>query len=122
MNIDFFKNALKYNASLSIVSVFILLLTKPLFEKIEFISNNPIISLLIFLASVNAVIITVIYTVNKDRKTSKDNQQGFNNNRVTGNKAKNITITTEGDMSGNTISNNEANGDLNIGQGFKNGK
>lgn len=122
MNIDFFKNALKYNASLSIVSVFILLLTKPLFEKIEFISNNPIISLLIFLASVNAVIITVIYTVNKDRKTSKDNQQGFNNNRVTGNKAKNITITTEGDMNGNTISNNEANGDLNIGQGFKNGK
>jgi len=122
MNIDFFKNALKYNASLSIVSVFILLLTKPLFEKIEFISNNPIISLIIFLASVNAVIITVIYTVNKDRKTSKDNQQGFNNNRVTGNKAKNITITTEGDMNGNTISNNEANGDLNIGQGFKNGK
>lgn len=122
MNIDFFKNALKYNASLSIVSVFILLLTKPLFDKIEFISNNPIISLLIFLASVNAVIITVIYTVNKDRKTSKDNQQGFNNNRVTGNKAKNITITTEGDMNGNTISNNEANGDLNIGQGFKNGK
>ncbi|MGN5112213.1 hypothetical protein [Aeromonas jandaei] len=122
MNIDFFKSALKYNASLSIVSVFILLLTKPLFEKIEFISNNPIISLLIFLASLNAVIITVIYTVNKDKKTSKDNKQGFNNNRVTGNKAKNITITTEGDMNGNTISNNEANGDLNIGQGFKNGK
>ncbi|MBL0488240.1 hypothetical protein [Aeromonas veronii] len=91
-------------------------------KKIEFISNNPIISLLIFLASVNAVIITVIYTVNKDRKTSEDNKQGFNNNRITGNKAKNITITTEGDMNGNTISNNEANGDLNIGQGFKNGK
>jgi len=46
MDLTFFKPALKYNASLTILSVVILYLLQPMFESIEFISNNPKIAII----------------------------------------------------------------------------
>ncbi|WP_109419130.1 hypothetical protein [Proteus terrae] len=122
MNVDFFKGALKYNASLTIIAVVILLLLRPLFSNIDFISNNPIIILTIFLVSMNVLVIALFYTIKSKSKNRPTNSSSFKNNQISGNKAKNIKIKSDGHIQGNVIHNNEADGDIIIGQGLKNEK
>lgn len=122
MDLDFFKSSLKYNASLTLISVVILYLLKPIFENIEFISNNPIIALAFFLIAINALLLTVRYTTKGKDKNTPPPLVDIKDNEITGNKAKNIKIESPGSISGNTIKDNEADGDLTIGQGFKNGE
>lgn len=114
---NFFKSALKYNAPLSIVAVMMLLLLKPVFNNVEFISDNPIVSLIIFLAIVNFGIFALLITRNKNKLIT-----GIKDNKINGNKAKSIKITTEGNIQNNEIKNNEADGKLLIGQSYKNGR
>lgn len=123
MDMDFFKNSLKYNAPLTILAVVILYLLKPIFENIEFISKNPIITVVFFLVAINALILITLYSNKmKPKKTDSISPSNIRKNKIIGNKAKSINITATGDISGNEINNNEADGDLNIGQGSKNGK
>lgn len=122
MDLDFFKSALKYNGALTILSVVILYLLRPLFENVEFISQHPLIALGLFVIAINALLLTVRYTTKKRNKNGKDEISGIRNNKIVGNKGKNISIQTKGTISGNTINNNEADGDITIGQGYKNGK
>lgn len=120
---DFFKNSLKYNAPLTILAVVILYLLKPIFENIEFISKNPIITVVFFLVAINALILITLYSNKvKPKKIDSIPPSNIRKNKIIGNKAKSINITATGDISGNEINNNEADGDLNIGQGSKNGK
>ncbi|MEQ5728888.1 hypothetical protein AB7360_03460 [Providencia alcalifaciens] len=122
MDVDFFKEALKYNASLTIIAVVILILLKPLFSDIDFISSNPIFTLTIFLFSMNVLIIAVFYTIKGKSKNKPPCLSSFKNNQISGNKAKNIKIESHGNIQGNVIHNNEADGDIIIGQGSKNEK
>jgi len=123
MDMDFFKNSLKYNAPLTILAVVILYLLKPIFENIEFISKNPIITVVFFLVAINALILITLYSNKvKPKKIDSIPPSNIRKNKIIGNKAKSINITATGDISGNEINNNEADGDLNIGQGSKNGK
>ena len=122
MDLDFFKNALKYNGGLTILSVVVLYLLKPLFENIAFISAHPLVALGLFIIAINALLLTALYTSQKRNKNDADKIPGITNNKIVGNKAKNINIKTKGTISDNTINNNEADGDITIGQGYKNGK
>ena len=122
MDMNFFKSALKYNAPLTILSVLILYLLKPIFDNIQFISNNPTISLIFFLISINSVVLIILYT-NKEKSTSQPSEPvNIQDNEIIGNKAKDINILSPGNIAGNKINDNEAEGDLNIGQGFKQGE
>ncbi|MEQ5296098.1 hypothetical protein ABN249_11310 [Providencia rettgeri] len=120
MDVDFFKGALKYNAPLTIIAVVILILLKPLFSDIEFISNNPIFVLTIFLFSINVLITTVFYTIKEKSKNRPPYSSSIKNNQISENKAKNIKIESHGDIQGNVIHNNKSDGDIIIGQGAKN--
>ncbi|PXV75264.1 hypothetical protein C7433_1033 [Pantoea sp. PNA 03-3] len=122
MDMNFFKSALKYNTPLTILSVLILYLLKPIFDNIQFISNNPTISLIFFLISINSVVLIILYT-NKEKSTSQPSEPvSIQDNEIIGNKAKDINILSPGNIAGNKINDNEAEGDLNIGQGFKHGE
>lgn len=125
MDLDFFKNSLKYNASLTIIGVIILYLLKPIFENVDFISNNPMTTLLFFVIAINACLLVALYN-NKNKKITKNNksalQSGVSNNSISGNKARNINIKATEIINDNKIDNNEVEGDITIGQGFKNGK
>ncbi|CAH3246198.1 hypothetical protein AI2602V1_0741 [Citrobacter freundii] len=120
MDLDFFKSSLKYNASLTIVSVVILYLLMPIFENIEFISNNPIITLAFFLIAINALLLIALYTTKAKHKKNEPVPSDIKDNEIIGNKAKNIKIESTGSISGNKINDNDADGDLIIGQRFKN--
>lgn len=122
MDFTFFKPALKYNASLTILSVVILYLLKPMFENIEFISNNPIVTLVFFIIAINALVLALFYTSKQKNAQPTPAPAVIQDNEIIGNKAKNINITTDGNVTGNKINNNEADGDFNVGQGFKNGE
>lgn len=120
MDLDFFKSSLKYNASLTIVSVVILYLLMPIFENIEFISNNPIITLAFFLIAINALLLIALYTNKAKHKKNEPVPSYIKDNEIIGNKAKNIKIESTGSISGNKINDNDADGDLIIGQRFEN--
>lgn len=120
MDIAFFKGALKYHATLSILSVFILYLLKPIFNDMNFVSTHPYICLALFLIAINACL-KVITSTSKD-KSKKEMRPKLEGNKINRNKAKNIRVITDGDVTNNEITDNEADGDLTIGQGTKNGK
>lgn len=119
MDLDFFKSSLKYNAAATIFSVFALYLSMPIFENVNFISNHPIIISVLFIVLINSFLL-IIHWTSHNKKTNS--QAGVKGNKITGNKAKNISIISNGEITKNIISNNESDGDINIGQGFKNGK
>ena len=93
-----------------------------MFENIEFISNNPIITLVFFLIAINALVLVLFYTTNHKKTQHIPAPATIKDNEIIGNKAKNINITTDGNVTGNKINKNEAEGDFNIGQGLKNGE
>ncbi|AHW25206.1 hypothetical protein DN330_18615 [Salmonella enterica subsp. enterica serovar Eastbourne] len=119
MELGFFKSSLKYNAAATIFCVFALYLSIPIFENVNFISNHPIIVSVLFILLVNSLLL-IIYWTSHTKKTNS--QPGIKGNKITGNKAKNINILSNGEITKNIVSNNESDGDINIGQGFKNGK
>lgn len=124
MDIAFFKGALKYHATLSILSVFILYLLKPIFNDMNFVSNHPYICLVLFVIAINACL-KVITSTSKDKSKKEmrpKSQPKLEGNKINRNKAKNIRVITDGDVTKNEITDNEADGDLTIGQGTKNGK
>ncbi|WP_288821852.1 hypothetical protein [uncultured Leclercia sp.] len=119
MDLSFFKSCLKYNAAATIFSVFALYLSMPIFENVDFISNHPIIVPVLFIVLINSLLLIIYWTSNTKKTNS---QPGIKGNKITENKAKNISVHSNGEITKNIISNNESDGDINIGQGFKNGK
>lgn len=123
MDMSFFKNALKYHATLTILSVFILHLLTPMFSDISFIAEHPWMCLIIFIFAINACI--KVITISQEKRRGNDKSEKKSNierNKINRNKAKNIIITTDGELKNNEINDNEASEDFIFGQGTKNGK
>lgn len=119
MDLSFFKSSLKYNATATIFCVFALYLSMPIFENVNFISSHPIIVSVLFTLLVNSLLLIIYWTSHTKKTNSKSGVKG---NKIIENKAKNINILSNGEITKNIVSNNDSNGDINIGQVFKNGK
>ncbi|KAA5929539.1 hypothetical protein F3I58_20465 [Pantoea sp. VH_4] len=123
MDISFFKSALKYHATLTILSVVILYLLTPMFNNINFISEHPWMCLITFIVAVNACLKVIFISQGRSNgKPKHEKASKIEGNKINRNKAKNISIITDGELTKNEINDNEASGDFIIGQGTKNGK
>ncbi|MDY4381521.1 hypothetical protein [Pectobacterium brasiliense] len=123
MEISFFKNSLKYHATLTILSIVILYLLTPMFNDVSFISNHPWLCLIIFIVAINACLkVITVSQEGKKEKIKNEKISKIEGNKINRNKAKNISIITDGGLTKNEINDNEASEDLIIGQGTNNGK
>ncbi|KAA8730185.1 hypothetical protein [Ewingella americana] len=120
MDFGFFKKALKLNTPVTLTSVFILYLLKPMFDDVGFITAHPLISLSFFIVAINAFLLVVFFSKNEISKKSKT--INIKNNVISGNKSKGLSVLTNGDIIKNRVTNNETDGDIIIGQRPKNGK